>query len=75
MFEIYFGRGIDFLGGLVDTAERLKVLTRRGAWYYQGDTRLSQVRYGARDYPHPTPLSQPRPRKTLTSATFVMSRS
>nr|BAB64921.1 chloroplast DNA recombination protein RECA [Chlamydomonas reinhardtii] len=44
LFEIYYGRGIDFLGGLIDTAERLKVLTRRGAFYYYGDQRLGQGR-------------------------------
>ncbi|GLC33035.1 hypothetical protein PLESTB_000378000 [Pleodorina starrii] len=44
LFEIYFGRGIDFLGGLVDTAERLRVLSRKGAWYYMGETRLGQGR-------------------------------
>ncbi|PNG99291.1 Protein RecA, partial [Tetrabaena socialis] len=44
LFEIYYGRGIDFLGGLVDTAERMGVLTRRGAYWYDGDTKLAQGR-------------------------------
>ncbi len=32
-FEIYFGRGIDFLGGLFEAAEKMGIITRAGATY------------------------------------------
>ena len=37
-FDILFGRGISVMGCLLDLAEEMEVVTRRGAWYsYQGD--------------------------------------
>ena len=37
-FDILFGQGISTLGCIVDLAEELNILTRRGAWYsYEGD--------------------------------------
>jgi len=37
-FDIIFGKGISTLGCLVDIAEEIGVITRRGAWYsYNGD--------------------------------------
>ncbi|GFR47110.1 hypothetical protein Agub_g8795 [Astrephomene gubernaculifera] len=44
VFEIYFGSGIDYLGGVLDTAEKLRVVSRRGAFYYLGELRLGQGR-------------------------------
>ena len=37
-FDILFGQGISTLGCIVDLAEELNIVTRRGAWYsYEGD--------------------------------------
>jgi recombination protein RecA len=37
-FDILFGRGISTLGCLLDLAEEIGVVTRKGAWYsYEGD--------------------------------------
>lgn len=43
-FDILFGSGISSLGCLLDAAEAVKVVERRGSWYYFGDSRLSQGR-------------------------------
>lgn len=43
-FDIMFGTGIDSAGCLLDSAETLKVVARRGAYYYMGETRLGQGR-------------------------------
>ncbi|MBD2176034.1 recombinase RecA [Pseudanabaena sp. FACHB-1998] len=37
-FDIIFGKGISTLGCLVDLAEEMSIIVRKGAWYsYQGD--------------------------------------
>lgn len=37
-FDIVFGRGISTIGCLVDLAEEMSIIVRKGAWYsYQGD--------------------------------------
>ncbi|MCG8368839.1 MAG: DNA recombination/repair protein RecA, partial [Pseudanabaenales cyanobacterium] len=37
-FDVIFGQGISRLGCLLDVAEEMGVVTRRGAWYsYEGD--------------------------------------
>jgi len=37
-FDIIFGKGISTLGCLVDLAEEMNIIVRKGAWYsYQGD--------------------------------------
>ena len=43
MLDIRFDRGIDNMGGLVDAAETMEVVTRKGAYYYYKETRLGQV--------------------------------
>eukprot|EP00741_Cyanophora_paradoxa_P000836 tig00000444_g807.t1 len=43
-FDIVFGRGIDDVGCLVDVAEDLAVLERKGAWYYFDGENLAQGR-------------------------------
>jgi recombination protein RecA len=43
-FEILYGTGVNKLGELVDTSEKLGILDRRGAWYAWGDTKLGQGR-------------------------------
>ncbi|KAG2490217.1 hypothetical protein HYH03_011342 [Edaphochlamys debaryana] len=69
IFDIYFGRGIDFHGGLLDTAERLGVVARKGAWYYMGDARLGQGRdkvlMALREDPEKTKVIEDAVRDTL----------
>jgi recombination protein RecA len=43
-FDILFGSGISALGCLLDAAEAVQVVQRRGSWYYMGETRLAQGR-------------------------------
>lgn len=43
-FDIMFGSGINAAGCVLDAAEKLGVVTRRGAYYYLGDERLGQGR-------------------------------
>jgi recombination protein RecA len=49
-FDIIFGKGISTLGCLVDLAEEMGVIVRKGAWYsYEGDN-ISQGRDNAIKY-------------------------
>ena len=41
-FNILFDKGIDSQGSLLETAESLDIVTRRGAWYYLGEQKLGQ---------------------------------
>lgn len=34
--DIFFGSGMDTWGSLVDAAETMGILTRRGSWYFYG---------------------------------------
>lgn len=43
-FDILFGGGISALGCLLDAAEAVEVVQRRGSWYYFGEQRLAQGR-------------------------------
>ena len=44
-FDILFGSGISSIGCLLDAAEAIDVVQRRGSWYYYGsETRLAQGR-------------------------------
>lgn len=43
-FDILFGSGISSTGCLLDAAEAVEVVQRRGSWYYYGETRLAQGR-------------------------------
>eukprot|EP00850_Spirogloea_muscicola_P006553 SM000031S11562 [mRNA] locus=s31:350020:354130:- [translate_table: standard] len=43
-FDIIFGEGIPRLNCLVDCAESAEVISKKGAWYSYGDTRLGQGR-------------------------------
>lgn len=43
-FDIMFGSGINGAGCILDGAEKVGVVTRRGAYYYCGDERLGQGR-------------------------------
>lgn len=43
-FDILFGSGISSTGCLLDAAEAVAVVARRGSWYYFGEQRLAQGR-------------------------------
>ena len=43
-FEILFGTGVNKLGELVDTAEKLGVVEKSGTWYSLDGTKLAQGR-------------------------------
>lgn len=42
-FDILFGSGISGNGCLLDAAEAVGVVSKRGSWYYCGEQRLAQV--------------------------------
>ena len=43
-FDILFGTGIDRLGCLLDAAESLGIVERKGSWYNKGETKIAQGR-------------------------------
>jgi recombination protein RecA len=43
-FDILFGSGINSLGCMLDAAEAVKIVQRKGSWYYYGETKLAQGR-------------------------------
>ena len=49
-FEILFSSGIDKYGCLLDAAELLGVVEKRGSWYSKGELRFSQGRRAAIEY-------------------------
>lgn len=56
--DIIFGQGISSVGCLLDCAEELKVIQRKGAWYSYGETRLGQGREKAVLYLEDDPALQ-----------------
>jgi len=47
LFEIYYNRGIDRTGSLVDAAIELEIIKKSGSWLSFGDVKLGQGRDGA----------------------------
>lgn len=43
-FDIMFGRGISWIGDVLDLATQFRVVSRNGSWYSFGDERLGQGR-------------------------------
>ena len=43
-FDIMFGSGISGIGCLLDAAEGVDVVQRKGSWYSMGDQKLGQGR-------------------------------
>ena len=43
-FDIMFGSGISSQGCLLDAAEAVGIVTKKGSWYYYGEERLAQGR-------------------------------
>lgn len=49
-FDIMYGTGINRLGELLDLAAKYDIVTKGGAWFSYGETRLGQGRDNARNY-------------------------
>ena len=49
-FDILFGSGIDGYGCLLDAAESVGVVERKGSWYNRGDVRFAQGRRASIDF-------------------------
>ncbi|HSG45279.1 MAG TPA: recombinase RecA [Anaerolineales bacterium] len=49
-FDIMFNEGISTEGDILDLATKFEVVTKRGAFYSYGDTRLGQGRENAKDF-------------------------
>lgn len=43
-FEIHFGKGISGTSCIIDAAEELGILSRKGSWYFIGEERIGQGR-------------------------------
>ena len=49
-FDIMFGSGISREGGLLDVGVAMSIVTKTGAWFTFGETRLGQGREAAKDF-------------------------
>ncbi len=70
-FEIYYDRGISFEGSLIDAGLKLGVITRSGAWYTMGETKLGQGKENAVKYL----LEHPEVKKKLIKVIYERIRS
>ncbi|KAG6608007.1 DNA repair protein recA-like 1, chloroplastic, partial [Cucurbita argyrosperma subsp. sororia] len=75
-FEIIFGEGVSKLGCILDCAEIMDIVVKKGSWYSYGDHRLGQGRDRALQYLKENPALQEEIEKTvqttLTSGTVQM---
>ncbi|PKI49132.1 hypothetical protein CRG98_030478, partial [Punica granatum] len=55
-FEIIFGEGVSKLGCVLDCAEMLDIVVKKGSWYSYGDHRLGQGRERALQYLRENPV-------------------
>ena len=49
-FDIMYNEGISKVGDLIDLGTNLEIITKRGAFYSYGDTRLGQGRENSKDF-------------------------
>ena len=49
-FDIMYGKGISHEGELIDVGLDLEIVSRSGAWFYYGETRIAQGRDNAKQY-------------------------
>jgi len=54
-FDILFGSGIDAMGCMLDAAQELEIVVRRGSWYSYRDTNIAQGRLKACEYMRENP--------------------
>ncbi|KAE8703383.1 Protein RecA [Hibiscus syriacus] len=55
-FEIIFGEGVSKLGCILDCADMMDVVAKKGSWYSYGDHRLGQGRDKALQYLRDNPI-------------------
>ncbi|XP_010258669.1 PREDICTED: DNA repair protein recA homolog 1, chloroplastic [Nelumbo nucifera] len=55
-FDIIFGEGVNKLGCILDCAEMMDVVVKKGSWYSYGEHRLGQGRDRALQFLRETPL-------------------
>jgi recombination protein RecA len=48
--ELIFGKGISYIGSLLDCAVKYNIIEKKGAWYSYGEEKVGQGRDNARDY-------------------------
>ncbi|MDR0495668.1 MAG: recombinase RecA [Treponema sp.] len=48
--ELIFGKGISYIGSLLDCAVKYDIIEKKGAWYSYGEEKVGQGRDNARDY-------------------------
>nr|XP_011469340.1 PREDICTED: DNA repair protein recA homolog 1, chloroplastic isoform X2 [Fragaria vesca subsp. vesca] len=72
-FEIVFGEGVSKLGCILDCAEMMDVIVKKGSWYSYGDHRLGQGRDKSLQYLRENPVLldeiEKIVRSTMTDAT------
>ena len=49
-FDIMYGEGISKEGGLLDVGVAMDVVSKTGAWFNYGETRLGQGREASKDF-------------------------
>ncbi len=49
-FDVMYGEGISKEGGLLDVGVAMDVVTKTGAWFTFGETRLGQGREAAKEF-------------------------
>jgi recombination protein RecA len=49
-FDVMYGEGISKEGGLLDVGVAMDVVTKTGAWFTSGETRLGQGREAAKEF-------------------------
>jgi recombination protein RecA len=67
-FEILYGTGVNKLGELVDTGEKLGLVEKSGTWYSYGGTKLGQGRDKAMAHMDENPALQEQLRTALITA-------
>jgi len=48
--ELIFGKGISYMGSLLDCAVKYNIIEKKGAWYSYGEEKVGQGRDNAREY-------------------------
>ena len=59
-FDIMFGKGISYVGDVLDLAAKVDIVNKSGAWYNYGGNKIGQGRENAKNYllAHPELLAE-----------------